>query len=223
LHPGARFRVDSPNLIGHIRVVPISHGACRAVSLIPFLLSTLILAAGACAHTPPQPAPATSPAKPASLKASEPKVTSPPASRWAGWAQATDPLKKGSRDVLHPAGALKCMSRAYEMAGLKPADVNVAEVHDCFTVMGAIGTEVIGKAKPGEGARYWVEGKAGVKGECAINTSGGLIAKGHPIGATGVMRMVTLAHEMARRNVKYGLLTICGGGGLGIACVVARK
>jgi acetyl-CoA C-acetyltransferase len=104
----------------------------------------------------------------------------------AGWAQATDPLKKGSRDVLHPAGALKCMSRAYEMAGLKPADVNVAEVHDCFTIMGAIGTEVIGKAKPGEGARYWVEGKAGVKGECAINTSGGLIAKGHPIGATGV-------------------------------------
>jgi len=44
-----------------------------------------------------------------------------------------------------------------------------------------------------------------------------------PIGATGVMRMVTLVHEMARRNAKYGLLTICGGGGLGIACVVARK
>ena len=64
--------------------------------------------------------------------------------------------------------------------------MNVAEVHDCFTVMGAIGTEVIGKAEPGKGARYWVEGKAAPDGECGINTSGGLIAKGHPIGATGI-------------------------------------
>jgi acetyl-CoA acetyltransferase len=66
------------------------------------------------------------------------------------------------------------------------AEVNVAEVHDCFTVMGAIGTEVIGKAAYGEGARYWVEGKAAPDGECGINTSGGLIAKGHPVGATGI-------------------------------------
>ena len=72
------------------------------------------------------------------------------------------------------------------MAGVKPEDVNVAEVHDCFTVMGALGTEVIGKAEPGKGAHYWVEGKAAPGGECAINTSGGLIAKGHPIGATGI-------------------------------------
>ena len=104
----------------------------------------------------------------------------------AGYAQATDPLLKAGRDVLHPAGANRAMGRAYEMAGLKPADVNVAEVHDCFTVMGAIDTEVIGKAAPGKGAAYWVEGKAAPGGECGINTSGGLIAKGHPIGATGV-------------------------------------
>jgi len=104
----------------------------------------------------------------------------------AGWGQATDPLKKEGRDILHPAGAYRAMNTAYQMAGLKPADVNVAEVHDCFTVMGAIATEVIGKARPGEGARYWVEGKAAVNGECSINTSGGLIAKGHPIGATGI-------------------------------------
>ena len=64
--------------------------------------------------------------------------------------------------------------------------MNVAEVHDCFTVMGALGTEVIGKAEAGKGAQYWVEGKAAPGGECAINTSGGLIAKGHPIGATGI-------------------------------------
>jgi acetyl-CoA C-acetyltransferase len=52
--------------------------------------------------------------------------------------------------------------------------------------MGAIGTEVIGKAEPGQGAAYWVDGRARADGECGINTSGGLIAKGHPIGASGV-------------------------------------
>ena len=104
----------------------------------------------------------------------------------AGWAQATDPIRKAGRDVLRPAGAHKAMGTAYEMAGAKPRDVNVAEVHDCFSVMGAIGTEVIGKAEPGQGAQYWVDGKARPDGECGINTSGGLIAKGHPIGATGI-------------------------------------
>ena len=71
----------------------------------------------------------------------------------AGFAQASDPLKKEGRDVLRPAGAYRAMNKAYEMAGLKPEDVNVAEVHDCFTVMGALGTEVIGKAQPGKGAQ----------------------------------------------------------------------
>lgn len=104
----------------------------------------------------------------------------------AGWGQATDPLRKAGRDVLRPAGAYRAMRTAYEMAGASPTDVNVAEVHDCFSVMGALGTEVIGKAEPGKGARYWVEGKAAPNGECGINTSGGLIAKGHPVGATGI-------------------------------------
>jgi len=114
----------------------------------------------------------------------------------AGFAQATDPLKKGGRDVLRPAGAYKAMNKAYDMAGMKPNDVNVAEVHDCFTVMGAIGAEVIGKAEPGKGAKYWNDGKAAVDGECAINTSGGLIAKGHPIGATGVAMVGWAAQQL---------------------------
>ena len=104
----------------------------------------------------------------------------------AGYAQATDPLRKSGRDVLRPAGALKAMKAAYQMAGVKADDVKVAEIHDCFTVMGALGTEVLGKAEYGKGAQYWLDGKASVDGECGINTSGGLIAKGHPIGATGV-------------------------------------
>lgn len=106
--------------------------------------------------------------------------------RLAGWGQATDPLKKEGRDILRPKAALGAMAAAYRRAGLSPSDVNVSEVHDCFTVMAAIGTEVIGKAETGQGARYWRDGKARPDGECGINTSGGLIAKGHPIGATGI-------------------------------------
>jgi len=104
----------------------------------------------------------------------------------AGYGQATDSLLKDSRDVLKPTGANNAMNRAYEMAGVTPSDIKVAELHDCFTVMGAIGVEVMGKAEVGSGAHYWADGKAAVDGECGINTSGGLIAKGHPVGASGV-------------------------------------
>ena len=104
----------------------------------------------------------------------------------AGYGQATDPVRKDGRDVLRPAGALRAMATAYDRAGVSAADVGVAEVHDCFSVMGALGAEVLGKAGYGQGARYWADGKAAVDGECGINTSGGLLAKGHPIGATGI-------------------------------------
>lgn len=117
----------------------------------------------------------------------------------AGWGQATDPLTRNGRDVLRPAGAYRAMNAAYAMAGVAAADVNVAEVHDCFTVMGAIGTEVIGKAAPGHGAKYWVDGKAAPDGECGINTSGGLIAKGHPVGATGVAMIGWAAMQLLGR------------------------
>ncbi|MBP7126607.1 thiolase family protein [Myxococcota bacterium] len=113
-----------------------------------------------------------------------------PASRaveLAGFGQATDPLSTRGRDVLHPAGAYRAMQAAYRMAGIGPADVGVAEVHDCFGIMGALAVEILGLAEPGQGARYYVEGHARVGGgKVPINTSGGLIAKGHPIGATGV-------------------------------------
>ncbi len=104
----------------------------------------------------------------------------------AGYGQATDPLSRAGRDVLRPAGAMKAMQSAYAMAGARPEDVNIAEIHDCFTVMAALGTEVIGMAPHGRGAQFWADGEARVNARCAINSSGGLIAKGHPVGATGV-------------------------------------
>jgi acetyl-CoA C-acetyltransferase len=58
--------------------------------------------------------------------------------------------------------------------------------------------------------------------DAKVNVNGSGISLGHPIGATGAIRLVTLTHEMVRRNVRYGLLTICGGGGLGICVIVER-
>jgi acetyl-CoA C-acetyltransferase len=140
-------------------------------------------------------------------------------------------LRKAGRDVLRPAGAYKAMRTAYEMASAKPGDVNVAEVHDCFSVMGAIGTEVIGKAQSGEGARYWVEGKARPDGECGINTSGGLIAKGHPIGATGIAMIGWSAlqlsgkapEEVQVKNPKLAATFNIGGPICASVCTVLRK
>ncbi|TNF28928.1 MAG: thiolase family protein, partial [Deltaproteobacteria bacterium] len=106
----------------------------------------------------------------------------------AGFAQRTDPLMSSKRDdILKPRGAYDAVAAAYEMAGITADNVSVAEVHDCFSVMGAIAVEIIGKAEYGKGARYYADGKAKIGGGATpINTSGGLMAKGHPVGATGV-------------------------------------
>ena len=149
----------------------------------------------------------------------------------AGFAQATDPLQKAGREVLRPAGAMKAMSTAYEMAGVGPADVDVAEIHDCFTVMGALGVEVIGKAGYGEGTRFWNECKASIQGECAVNTSGGLIAKGHPIGATGVAMIGWAAKqllgkapaELQRPNAEVAATFNIGGPICASVCTVLKR
>ena len=85
------------------------------------------------------------------------------------------------------------------MAGVSAEEVQAAEIHDCFTVMGALGTEILGKANPGKGAAYWADGNAGPDGNCGINTSGGLIAKGHPVGATGIAMIGWSALQLLRK------------------------
>ncbi len=149
----------------------------------------------------------------------------------AGYGQATDPLTRAGRDPLKPEGAVVAMKKAYHMAGLTPEDINVAELHDCFTVMGAIGTEVIGKAGYGQGAKYWVDGKAAVDGECGINTSGGLIAKGHPVGATGVAMVGWSAWqllgkvpaELQVKNAKAAATFNIGGPICASVCTVLKR
>jgi acetyl-CoA acetyltransferase len=149
----------------------------------------------------------------------------------AGYAQATDPLQNEGRNTLHPTGAYTAMKKAYDMAGLQPADVNVAEIHDCFTVAAAVGTEVIGKAIPGKGAHFWVEGKAAVDGECAINMSGGLIAKGHPVGATGIAMLGSCfwqltgkaPKETQRKDARVAATFNIGGALCASVCTVLRN
>jgi acetyl-CoA C-acetyltransferase len=98
-------------------------------------------------------------------------------------------------------------------------------------VAAAIGTEVLGKASPGKGARYWVEGKANVDGDCAINMSGGLIAKGHPVGATGVAMLGSCFRqlkgktpkEIQRKDPKVAATFNIGGALCASVCTVLRN
>jgi acetyl-CoA acetyltransferase len=81
-----------------------------------------------------------------------------------------------------------------EMAGTSTGDLSLQEVHDCFSVMAPLSAEITGLAEVGRGLRYFMEGHARRDGRCPINTSGGLIAKGHPIAATGVA-MIGWIHQ----------------------------
>ena len=104
----------------------------------------------------------------------------------AGWGCAVDPLQHTQRNVLRPRAAYLATQTAYAMAGVTASEIQTAEVHDCFTVMAALAAEILGLAEPGRGAAFWASGEAAVGGRCPLNTSGGLIAKGHPVGATGI-------------------------------------
>jgi acetyl-CoA C-acetyltransferase len=148
----------------------------------------------------------------------------------AGWGQAVDPLQKEQRQVLQPAGAYRAMNNAYSMAGITPAEIQAAEIHDCFTVMGALGTEILGKAKPGRGAAYWVDGNAAHDRDCGINTSGGLIAKGHPVGATGIAMIGWSAWQLLKKvpaelqvpNAEHAATFNIGGPVCASVCTVLR-
>ncbi|MBI4514806.1 MAG: hypothetical protein HY699_03195 [Deltaproteobacteria bacterium] len=113
-----------------------------------------------------------------------------------GFGQATDSLSMASRgeSLLKPVGAGRAFAAAMQMAGAKPQDLSLQEVHDCFSVMGPLAVEITGLAESGKGLRYFMEGWARRDGRCPINTSGGLIAKGHPISATGVA-MIGWVHQ----------------------------
>ncbi len=113
-----------------------------------------------------------------------------------GSGQASD-VALHDRDDLTAIGAARLASRqAYDMAGVNPTDIKVAEVHDCFTIAEIIATEDLGFFEPGQGYIAIDEGLTRRDGPHPINTSGGLKSKGHPVGASGAGQAVEIWHQM---------------------------
>jgi len=97
--------------------------------------------------------------------------------------------------------SVRASRMAYRMAGISPKDVDVATVHDCFTIAEIMAYEDLGFCEKGEGARMVREGETEVGGRIPVNVDGGLKAKGHPIGTTGVSMLAELTKQL-REEVK---------------------
>ena len=93
-------------------------------------------------------------------------------------------------------GAKMAGKTAYKMAGIEPKDVDVAEVHDCFTIAEIMAYEDLGFCKAGEGGKFVEEKQSYIGGQTPVNVDGGLKSKGHPIGATGVSQCYELVNQL---------------------------
>lgn len=115
----------------------------------------------------------------------------------AGAAQATDTHSLQERAVPTELAAVRIAARqAFAMAGLTPRDVDVAELHDAFTVLEIAESEEVGFFPRGEGAKALEEGRTQIGGDLPISPSGGLKARGHPPGATGIAQVVELVWQL---------------------------
>jgi acetyl-CoA C-acetyltransferase len=139
-----------------------------------------------------------------------------------GLGAASASVNMAGRDLVTGlAVARQASEQAYKMAGVTPKDIDVAEVHDCFTISEILAYEDLGFAKPGEG-RELVKSKETYKeGSIPTNVDGGLLSKGHPIGATGGSQIRTIvlqlrgeAGEMQVKDPEIGLVHNIGGVGL---------
>jgi|SRR3989344_764755 len=134
---------------------------------------------------------------------------------------ATDTIDLSKRESLTELKGTKLAAKkAFTQAGISPSDVDVVEVHDCFTIAEIIAMEDIGFCKKGEGGEYIKQGNTKLGGKMPVNTSGGLKACGHPVGATGVKQIVEITQQLQKRagkkqveNAKVGLAQNVGGTG----------
>jgi acetyl-CoA C-acetyltransferase len=117
----------------------------------------------------------------------------------AGFGHANDYLDVSRRDVLEFAGGRAAVERALAMAEVGLDDLDLAEVHDCFTIAELLVYEMLGLTARGEGRRAIEEGWVHRGGKLPVNVSGGLKAKGHPVGATGVSQHALVALQLAGR------------------------
>lgn len=138
-----------------------------------------------------------------------------------GLGMATSELNWSSRASLSSFDSVRNAARtAYEMAGVGPEDIDVAEVHDCFTISEILAYEDLGFAKPGEGGKLIDEEATYHTGRIPVNVDGGLLSKGHPIGGTGGSQVRTIVKQLRGEcadtqveNAKIGLVHNVGGVG----------
>ncbi len=149
----------------------------------------------------------------------------------AGMGAATDTMTMSGRKSLTGLMCAQDAARqAYEMAGLGPQDIDVAEVHDCFTISELLAYEDLGFARPGEGVRLIEEKQTYADGSIPVNVDGGLLSKGHPIGATGGSQVRTIfrqlrgeAEEAQVKDAEIGLVHNIGGVGQYGNVVILRR
>jgi acetyl-CoA acetyltransferase len=119
---------------------------------------------------------------------------------------------------------MRAATRVYEMASAGPAEVQVVELHDCFTSAEAIFSESLGLCAAGEFEKYAQDGNNTYGGSHVVNPSGGLLAKGHPLGATGLAQCHELVHQIrgsaGERQVPDVRFALAHNTGLGGATVV---
>ncbi len=148
----------------------------------------------------------------------------------AGIAQTSGPVALDRReDITTFAAVRKAAEKAYRMAGVTAAEIQFAELHDCFTIAEIMAMEDVGFVQPGEGGPYVEQGATTLGGERPVNASGGLKAKGHPVGATGVAQICDVveqirgaAGERQVRNHDLGLAQNLGGSGATAVVTILR-
>ncbi|MGC8502741.1 thiolase domain-containing protein [Desulfurella sp.] len=146
----------------------------------------------------------------------------------SGIAQATDTIALAQRDDFVTFQAtIEAAKKAYQMAGKSPNDINVAEVHDCFTIAEVCAIEDLGFFEKGKGAKATEDGLTEIGGKIPVNPSGGLKGKGHPVGATGVAQIVNLVEQLRGQgkdlqvnNAKVGLAHNLGGSGATVTVTI---
>lgn len=116
--------------------------------------------------------------------------------RFRGLAHVSDVLPLSQKRLTAFEGPRRAIAEAYRQAGAGVDDLSLAEVHDCFTIAELLTVEALGLAVPGQGRRAVIEGATRRDGRLPINLSGGLKAKGHPVGATGVSMHVLCARQL---------------------------
>ena len=148
-----------------------------------------------------------------------------------GSGQASDTIGLHERKSFTSLEAAKVAAKkAYEMAGVGPEDIDVAEVHDCFTIAELIAYEDLGFCKPGEGGQLAERGETKLGGRIPVNTSGGLKAKGHPVGATGTgqgyeiyLQLTGQAEKRQVGDVEIALTHNVGGSGATATVHIYRR